>query len=84
MPDCIFCRIVAGEIPCRKVYEDEDMLAFHDIAPQAPVHFMIVPRKHIASLAEAGPEDAPILGRMLAARQVSSMILWATCVGTSS
>ena len=67
MPDCIFCNIVAGEIPCRKVYEDEDMLAFHDIAPQAPVHFMIVPRKHIASLAEAGPEDAPILGRMLAA-----------------
>jgi histidine triad (HIT) family protein len=66
MPDCIFCKIVAGEIPCSKVYEDDDMLAFHDIAPQAPVHFMIVPKKHIASLAEAGSEDAPVLGRMLA------------------
>ena len=67
MPDCIFCRIVAGEIPSKKVYEDDDMLAFHDIAPQAPVHFMIVPKKHIASLAEAGPDDAPVLGRILAA-----------------
>ena len=66
MPDCIFCKIVAGEIPCSKVYEDDDMLAFHDIAPQAPVHFMFVPKKHIASLAEAGSEDAPVLGRMLA------------------
>ena len=66
MPDCIFCRIVAGEIPCSKVYEDEDMLAFHDIAPQAPVHFMIVPKRHIDSLATSQDTDAPVLGRMLA------------------
>ena len=66
MDDCVFCKIVAGKIPAKKVYEDDDMLAFHDIAPQAPVHFMIVPKRHIASLAEATPADAPVLGRMLA------------------
>jgi histidine triad (HIT) family protein len=66
MDDCIFCKIVAGKIPCKKVYEDDQILAFHDIAPQAPVHFMIVPKKHIDSLAAAGPADAPVLGRMLA------------------
>jgi histidine triad (HIT) family protein len=66
MDDCIFCKIVAGKIPSKKVYEDDDMLAFHDIAPQAPVHFMIVPKKHIESLAKADPGDAPVLGRMLA------------------
>ena len=65
MEDCIFCKIVAGKIPSGKVYEDDDMLAFHDIHPQAPVHFMIVPKRHIDSLAEARPEDAPVLGRML-------------------
>ena len=54
--DCIFCRIVRGEIPSRKVYEDDDMLAFHDIAPQAPVHFMIIPKDHVESLAAVGPE----------------------------
>jgi len=67
MSDCIFCKIVEGKIPCKKVYEDEDMLAFHDINPQAPVHFMIIPKKHVASLAHAGDADAPVLGRMLAA-----------------
>ena len=66
MEDCIFCKIVAGKILAKKVYEDDDMLAFHDIAPQAPVHFMIIPKKHIESLAKAGPEDAPVLGRILA------------------
>jgi histidine triad (HIT) family protein len=65
-PTCIFCKIVAGQIPSRKVFEDADMLAFHDIHPVAPVHFMIIPKKHIASLAEAAPEDAPVLGRMMA------------------
>ena len=55
-PNCIFCKIVAGEIPSRKVYEDDDMLAFHDINPLAPVHFMIIPKKHVDSLAEAAPE----------------------------
>ncbi|WP_131111983.1 histidine triad nucleotide-binding protein [Sulfuricystis thermophila] len=64
--DCIFCKIVRGEIPCKKVYEDEDLLAFHDIHPQAPVHFMVIPKRHIASLADATPEDAPLLGKLFA------------------
>jgi histidine triad (HIT) family protein len=63
---CIFCRIVRGEVPARKVYEDDEVLAFHDIHPVAPVHFMLVPKRHIASLAEATMDDAPVLGRMLA------------------
>lgn len=65
MSDCIFCRIARGEIPCSKVYEDDEILAFKDIHPQALVHFLIIPKKHIATLAEATPEDAPVLGRML-------------------
>jgi histidine triad (HIT) family protein len=65
-PNCIFCKIVAGAIPSRKVYEDDEILAFHDIAPLAPVHFMMIPKFHLASLAEAGPEHAPVLGRMFA------------------
>jgi histidine triad (HIT) family protein len=64
--DCIFCKIVAGQIPCRKVYEDDDMLAFHDINPVAPVHFMIIPREHIDSLGAATDADAGVLGRMMA------------------
>jgi histidine triad (HIT) family protein len=66
MTDCIFCRIVEGKIPSRKVYEDDDMLAFHDINPQAPVHFMIVPKRHIDSLAACQESDAPLLGRLFA------------------
>jgi len=66
MTDCIFCKIVRGEIPSRKVYEDDDMLAFHDINPVAPVHFMIIPKKHVDSLAVAGDADAPVLGRIMA------------------
>jgi histidine triad (HIT) family protein len=65
-PDCIFCKIVRGEIPCRKVYEDADVLAFHDIRPIAPVHFMLVPKRHVATLYDATLDDAPVLGRMLA------------------
>jgi len=64
-PNCIFCKIVEGKIPSKKIFEDDDVLAFHDINPLAPVHFMIIPKKHIASLAEAGPEDAPVLGKIL-------------------
>ena len=63
--DCIFCKIVAGKIPSRKVYEDEEMLAFHDINPVAPVHFMIIPKKHVDSLAHVSDADAGVLGRML-------------------
>ena len=65
MQDCIFCKIVRGEIPSNKVYEDEQVLAFNDIHPQAPVHFMLVPKRHIGSLAEVAPGDADVLGRML-------------------
>ena len=64
--DCIFCKIVEGKIPSRKVYEDADMFAFHDIHPVAPVHFMIVPKKHVDSLAHVTDEDAMILGKMFA------------------
>jgi histidine triad (HIT) family protein len=66
MTDCIFCKIVAGKIPSRKVYEDDEMLAFHDINPLAPVHFMIIPKKHIESLASVEEGDAAVLGRMMA------------------
>ena len=64
-PDCLFCKIVAGQIPSKKVHEDEEMLAFHDIHPWAPVHVLVIPKAHIASLAEAGPEHEALLGRML-------------------
>lgn len=64
-PNCIFCRIVRGEIPSRKVYEDADVLAFHDINPLAAVHFMIIPKQHIASMMEVGDEHQPLLGKMM-------------------
>jgi len=63
--NCVFCKIVRGELPSRKVYEDADIVAFHDIQPLAPVHFMLVPRKHIASLYDVTPEDAPAMGKIL-------------------
>ena len=65
MDNCIFCKIVRGEIPSDKVYEDDEVLAFRDIRPQAPVHFMLIPKRHIDSLAHADGEAA-VLGRMLA------------------
>jgi len=63
--DCIFCKIVRGEIPARKVYEDDEIVGFRDIHPLAPVHFMLVPKRHIASLAEATADDAGLLGRIM-------------------
>ena len=66
MDDCIFCKIARGQIPSKKVFEDEDIFAFHDINPQAPVHFMMIPKRHIASLADATLEDAKVLGKILA------------------
>lgn len=63
--NCIFCKIVRGEVPSRKVYEDADVLAFHDIQPQAPVHFMLIPKKHIATLYDATADDTGALGRIL-------------------
>lgn len=65
MSDCLFCRIARGDIPCRKVYEDDEVLAFHDINPVAPVHFMLIPKLHLVSLAEADNTHAALLGRML-------------------
>lgn len=65
MSDCLFCRIARGEIPSRKVYEDDEILAFHDINPLRPVHFLMIPKRHIGSLAEATPADAAVIGTML-------------------
>ena len=65
MSDCLFCKIIRSEIPCAKVYEDDEVLAFHDIHPVAPVHFMLVPKLHLASLADARDAHAALLGKML-------------------
>ena len=65
-PDnCLFFKIAAGQIPSRKVYEDDDIFAFHDIHPWAPVHFLMIPKMHLQSMAQAGAEHAALLGRML-------------------
>ncbi|HAY26916.1 MAG TPA: histidine triad nucleotide-binding protein [Candidatus Accumulibacter phosphatis] len=66
MEDCLFCRIVAGRIPARKVFEDDEILAFHDINPARPVHLLVIPKRHITSLATLSDADIPVLGRMLA------------------
>jgi histidine triad (HIT) family protein len=65
-PDCIFCKIVRGDIPANKLHEDEHVLAFHDVRPQAPVHFLLIPKAHVPSLYEAQDDHQPALGRMLA------------------
>jgi histidine triad (HIT) family protein len=65
-PDCLFCKIVAGAIPAKRVYEDELCLCFADIHPQAPTHLLIVPKEHIASQAECEESNAPLLGHLMA------------------
>ena len=65
MSDCLFCKIVAGDIPSSKVYEDDEILAFNDVAPQAPVHFLIVPKKHMESLDDTTDEDAALLAHIM-------------------
>jgi histidine triad (HIT) family protein len=65
-PSCLFCKIVEGKIPSSKVYEDDEILAFHDIHPWAPVHFLLIPKRHIVSLGHVQQADAPLLGRMMA------------------
>ncbi len=65
-PNCIFCKIVAGQIPSRKVFENDEMLVFHDVKPWAPVHFLMVPKEHIPSMASVTEEHAGLLGRMMA------------------
>ena len=67
MSDCVFCRIAAGEIPARKLFEDDEVVAFHDLSPQAPVHVLVIPRRHVASLDAAADGDGALLGRLLLA-----------------
>lgn len=62
--DCLFCRIIRGEIPAKKVYEDNETLVFEDIDPQAPTHVLIIPKKHVVDLKEAKAEDAEIIGKL--------------------
>lgn len=64
--DCLFCRIAGGDLPVTPLYQDADALAFRDIAPQAPVHFLVIPRTHLTSLAHTAREHAPLLGHLLA------------------
>ena len=64
--DCIFCKIVAGTIPAAKLYDDDQAIAFADIAPAAPVHFLVVPKQHMVSLAHTARADAALLGHLLA------------------
>jgi histidine triad (HIT) family protein len=65
MSDCIFCDIAAGKIPAHLLYEDDETLAFEDAAPQAPVHFLVIPKHHIRNIMELGPGDPALLGRLL-------------------
>ncbi len=65
-PNCLFCKIVAGQIPSKKVVEDDDLLVFHDINPWAPVHVLVIPKRHIATHYDVAPEDSAVLGKMLA------------------
>jgi histidine triad (HIT) family protein len=65
MDNCIFCKIVRGELPSKKAYEDEDVLVFHDIRPIAPVHLLLIPKQHVESLVECGSTHERLLGKML-------------------
>jgi histidine triad (HIT) family protein len=69
MEDCIFCKIIKGEIPSEKVYEDDEILAFKDIQPTAPIHILIIPKKHITNLMEVAPEDSKLMGKIVEAMQ---------------
>jgi histidine triad (HIT) family protein len=64
-PNCIFCKIVSGQIPSSKVYEDDDLYAFHDIHPWAPVHFLLIPKLHIPSMAQLTPDHERLMGKMM-------------------
>jgi len=70
---CVFCRIVAGELPADKLYEDDAVLAFRDLYPKAPVHALVIPKRHVATLDDFEPGDAPLLGQlMLAAQKIAA------------
>ena len=72
MDNCIFCKIIAGDIPAKIVYEDDQVLAFRDLNPQAPTHALVIPRRHISTLNDLAEADAELVGRMhLAARAVA-------------
>lgn len=75
MEDCLFCKISQGEIPSEKVYEDENFYAFKDIAPVAPVHVLVIPKKHIASIAALSEDDVDVAGKMLYAIQQVARVL---------
>lgn len=75
MEDCLFCKISKGEIPSTKVYEDDDFYAFKDIAPVAPVHVLVIPKKHIANIASLTPDDADVASKMLYTIQKVAQIL---------
>ena len=64
MSDCVFCKIISGEIPSNKIYEDDKIMAFHDISPMAPVHFLIIPKKHIRNNLELEAEDESLMGHL--------------------
>ena len=64
MSNCLFCKIIDGDIPSKKLYEDDEMLAFYDINPAAPVHFLVIPKKHIENLLELEAEDSLLIGRL--------------------
>jgi histidine triad (HIT) family protein len=71
--DCIFCRIVAGELACDRLFEDEEVLAFRDLYPKAPVHGLVIPKRHVATLNDFADDDSALLGRlMLVARQIAA------------
>lgn len=73
MDNCIFCKIAAGEIPADRVYQDETVVAFRDLNPQAPVHILVIPRKHIPTLNDLGPGDEAVIGRLCgAAREIAA------------
>ena len=63
--DCVFCKIAGGEIPTEKIYEDEDIIAFNDLDPQAPIHFLVIPKKHITSLATLDEADSLLIGKIM-------------------
>lgn len=65
MNGCLFCKIEKGEIPSEQVYQDQDVIVFKDISPKAPVHLLVIPRKHVASLNELLPEDQELIGKMM-------------------
>lgn len=72
MPDCLFCNMISGKTPSRKVYEDEQVFVIEDLRPQAPTHVLVLPKKHIRGLKEAQAEDAEIIGRLhLVAAQIA-------------